>query len=85
MKNRPIFTFLMIIFLLVNFGEHSQRAMLNAHPPTVSRLPITGGALPQPQLNQFPEITAAFLRFCEQLSPFTHFTQKGQKRRIFSC
>jgi hypothetical protein len=75
--------FLTIIFLLVNFREHSQRATLNALPPTVPRLPITGGALPQPQLNQFPAITAAPFRFCEQLSPITHFTQKGKKRRIF--
>jgi hypothetical protein len=75
--------FLMIIFLLVNFGEHSQRATLNALPPTVPRLPNTGGSLPQPQLNQFPAITAAPFRFREQLSPITHFTQKGKNRRIF--
>jgi hypothetical protein len=73
-----------IIFLLVNFGEHSQRATLNAVPPTVPRLPITGGALPQLQLNQFPAITAALFRFREQLSPITHSTQKGKKRWIFS-
>jgi hypothetical protein len=52
-----------IIFLLVNFGEHSQRTTLNALPPTVPRLPITEGALPQPQLNQFLAITAAPFRF----------------------
>jgi hypothetical protein len=76
--------FLTIVFLLVNFGEHSQRAMLNALPPTVPRLLITGGALPQPQLNQFPAITAAPFSFREQLSPITHFTQKGKKRGIYS-
>jgi hypothetical protein len=79
-KNRPISPFSTIIFLQVHFGEHSQRVTLNALPPTVPRLPITGGALPQPQLNQFP---AAPFRFCQQLSPITHFTQKGQKGRIF--
>jgi hypothetical protein len=73
-----------IFFLLVNFGEDSQRATLNTLPPTVHRLRITGGAQPQPQLNQFPAITAALFRFHEQLRPITHFTQKGQKRRIFS-
>jgi hypothetical protein len=35
--------------------------MLNALPPTVPQLLITGGALPQPQLNQFPAITAGRL------------------------
>jgi hypothetical protein len=72
-----------IIFLLVNFGKHSQRIMLNPLPPTVPRLPITRGALPQPQLNQFPAITAAPFRFREQLSPITHFTQKGKKTSDF--
>jgi hypothetical protein len=78
-----ILPFSTIIFLLVNFGEHSQRATLNALPPTVPRLPITGGALPQPQLNQFPAIAAAPFRFGKQLSPITHFTQKGQNVGFF--
>jgi hypothetical protein len=78
------YPFSTIIFLLINVGEHSQRATLNALPPTVPRLPISGGALSQPQLNQFPAITAALFRFCEQLSLITYFTQKGKKGRIFS-
>jgi hypothetical protein len=41
--------------------------LLNTLPPTVPRLPITRGALPQPQLNQFPAITAAPFRFREQM------------------
>jgi hypothetical protein len=65
------------------WGTFTTHNAIIALPPTVPRLPITGGALPQPQLNQFPAITAALFRFREQLSPITHFTQKDQKRRIF--
>jgi hypothetical protein len=43
-------------FPLVNFGKYSQRATYFLSPRPLGGLLLTGGALPQPQVNQFPAI-----------------------------